>query len=105
VCVNIYIPLRNEEIELLHEICSEEEKEMDMIRLKRKIMVIVIFPRKMMEISSSYDEKVNDDCLVQTHILTKRKVWMEIEKIITKKLQGILKVAFNNVSCQNCNTS
>ena len=38
----IFIPLRNEGIEFLHEICQEEEIERDRTKLKRIRMVIVI---------------------------------------------------------------
>ncbi len=67
----VYIPLRNEGIELLHELCEEEETERDRARLKRIRMIIVNFPSKMIEIAACYDENVNKDSLGLTHTLTK----------------------------------
>jgi hypothetical protein len=37
----VYIPLRNEGMEILHELCHEEETEKDRAKLKRIRMVIV----------------------------------------------------------------
>jgi hypothetical protein len=51
----------------------------------------------MVEFVAFYDENTNDDSLGLTHIITKREVWMEIEKITTKDLQNTLKVAINKV--------
>ena len=100
----VYIPLRNEGVELLHEICCEEETERGKTRLKRIRMVIVNFPSEMIEIATSYDENVNKDSLGLTHILTKGEIWTEMEKVNTKELQRTLKVALNKISNQEFNT-
>jgi hypothetical protein len=85
-----YIPKRNEGIELLHEICCEEETERERARLKRIRMVMFNFPGEMMEIATSYDESVNTDWLGLTHTLTtKGEVWMEMAKVTTQQLHQI----------------
>ncbi len=71
-------------MELLHYYCCEEETERERARIKRIRMVINTFLTEMMEIATSYDEKVNDDSQGKTHMLTKVEVWMEMEKITTK---------------------
>ena len=61
-------------------------------------MVIVNFPSEMIEIASCYDECVNKDSLGLTHTLNKEEIWIEIEKLTTKELQSILKVALSRIS-------
>ena len=97
----VYIPLRNEGVELLHELCCEEEIERERARLKRIRMVIVNFPSEMMEIAASYDENVNKDSLGLTHTLIKGEEWMEIGKVTTKVLQSTLKIITNKISNQD----
>jgi hypothetical protein len=78
----------------------EEKKERERTRLKKIRMIIVNFPKEMIEMASSYDESENDDYLGLIHILTKGEVWMEMEKINTKKLLSTLNVALNKISSQ-----
>jgi hypothetical protein len=96
----VYIPLRNEGIEFLHEICHEEETERDRAKLKRIRMVIVNIQSEMVEVASSYNENVNNDSDSLKYILIKGEDWMEINKITTKDLQRTLKVAKNKISTQ-----
>jgi hypothetical protein len=56
----VYIPLKNEGVERLHELCCEEETERERGKLKRIRMVIVNFPIEMIEIAASYYENVNE---------------------------------------------
>ncbi len=46
-----YIPLRNERVELLRELCYEEETARKRARLERIRMIIVNFLNEMMEIA------------------------------------------------------
>jgi hypothetical protein len=89
----VYIPLRNEGIEFLHELCQEEETERDRTKLKRIRMVIVNIQSEMVEMGSSYNENVNNDSVGIKYILIKGEEWMEIDKITTKELQRTLKAA------------
>ena len=100
----VYIPLRNEGVERLHELCCEEETERERGKLKRIRMVIVNFPIEMIEIAASYDENVNEDSLGLTNILIKGEMWKELDKVTTKELQSTLKVALNKISNQDFNT-
>jgi hypothetical protein len=92
----VYIPLRNEGMELLHEICHEEETERDRDKLKRIRMIIVNIQSELVELAASYNEDVNDDSVGLKYILIKGNEWMEINKITTKELQRTLKVAKRN---------
>jgi hypothetical protein len=89
----VYIPLRNEGIELLHEICHEEETERDRVKLKRIRMVVVNIESEMVEMASAYNENINNnlDCL--KNIIIKGENWVDIDKITTKELQRTLKAA------------
>ena len=71
----LYTPLRNDGIEKLHELCTEEEIERERERLKRIRMVTVNFPVELIEIAGAYDENVNRDSLGLTHILMKDGSW------------------------------
>jgi hypothetical protein len=97
----VFIPLRNEGIEKLHEICREEETERERQRLKRIRMVIVNFPVELIEMASSYDEDVNAASEGITHILIKEETWKELEKITTKEIQKLLKEAMNKITKQD----
>ena len=90
-------------MEVLHELCCEEEIEIERARIKRIRMVIVNFPCEMIEIAASYDEGVNEDSRGLTHVLTKGEEWMEVGKVTTKLLQSTLKIALNKVSSQDFN--
>jgi hypothetical protein len=87
----IYIPLRNDGVEFLHEICHEEEVERDRTKLKRIRMVIVNIQSEMVEIAATYNENENNDSMGLRYILTKGGKWMELNKITTKELQRTLK--------------
>jgi hypothetical protein len=67
----VYIPLRNEGVERLHELCCEEETERGRGKLKRIRIVIVNFPIEMLKMGASCDENVNEDSLGLTNILEK----------------------------------
>ena len=97
----LYTPLRNDGIEKLHELCTEEEIERERERLKRIRMVTVNFPVELIEIAGAYDENVNRDSLGLTHILMKDGSWKEIDKITTKELQWILKSALGKIESQD----
>jgi hypothetical protein len=99
----VYIPLRNEGIEFLQEICQEEETERDREKLKRIRMVIVTIQSEMVELASTYNENVNNDSVGLKHIIIKGEGWMETSKISTKELQRTLKVAKRKVSVQDFN--
>ncbi len=68
----VYISLRNEGVELLHEIGCEAEtkRERGGVRLKRIRMVFINFTSKMIEILVSYDDNVIDDTLGLNRVLT-----------------------------------
>jgi hypothetical protein len=89
----VYIPMRNEGMEFLHEICHEEETERNRAKLKRIRMVIVNIQSEMVEMAATYNENVNNDDVSLKYILIKGEEWMEISKITTKELQRTLKVA------------
>jgi hypothetical protein len=89
----VYIPLRNEGIEFLHEICHEEETGRDRAKLKRIRMVIVNIQSEMVEMAANYNENVNNDSASLTNILNKEEEWIELNKATTKELQRTLKVA------------
>jgi 7-cyano-7-deazaguanine synthase in queuosine biosynthesis len=57
----------------------------------------------MIEIAASYDENVNIDSWVITHILIKGEKWKELDKVTTKAMQSTLKVALNKLYSQNFN--
>jgi hypothetical protein len=97
----VYIPLRNEGMELLHELCHEEETERDRAKLKRIIMVIVNIESEMVEIAANYNENVNNDTVGLKYIKTKGEEWKDLNKITTKELQRTLKVANNKISTQD----
>jgi zinc-binding in reverse transcriptase len=97
----LYTPLRNEGIEKLHELCTEEEIERDRERLKRIRMVTVNFPVEMIEIAGTYDENVNRDSMGLSHILMRNGNWKEIDKITTKELQWTLKSALGKIESQD----
>jgi hypothetical protein len=99
----IYIPLRNEGIKLMHEICQEEEVERDRAKLKRIRMVMVNIPSDMIEMAANYNENINDDSNDLKYIIIKGEEWMEIGKISTKELQRTLKVALKKISDQDFN--
>ena len=94
----VYIPLRNEGIELLHEICHEEETERDRDKLKRIRMIIVNIQSEMVEMAASYNENVNNDTGGLKYILTKGEDWVEMNEITTKELQRTLKAAKKDLS-------
>ena len=97
----VYLPLQNEGIEKLYEICKEEETERERQRLKRIRLVIVNFPMEMIEIASSYNEDENEDSNELTHILEKDGTWKELKDITTKEIQKLLKAAMNKTTNQN----
>ena len=99
----VYIPLRNEGIEKLYEICREEETERERQRLKRIRMVIINFPVELIEMASAYNEDLNEDSEGLTHILNKEGTWTEIKKLTTKDIQKILKEALNKITNQDFN--
>ena len=99
----VYIPLRNEGMSSLHEICHEEETERDRAKLKRIRMVIVNIQSEMVEIAANYNENVNNDSVGLKYILTKGEEWIELNKITTKELQRTLKVAKERISVQDFN--
>ena len=100
----VYIPLRNEGMEFLHEICHEEETEIDRARLKRIRMIIVNIQSEMVELATTYNEYINNDSVSLKYILLKGEEWREINNITTKDLQRTLKVAKNRISNQDFNT-
>ena len=59
--MNNFCSTKNEGIEKLHEIISEEEVESDRNRLKRIWMVIVNLPVGLIKFPFSYNEDVNGD--------------------------------------------
>jgi hypothetical protein len=89
----VLIPLRNEGIEYLHEICHEEETERNRTKLKRIRMAIVNIQSEMVEMAAVYNENVNNDTVGLKYILTKGEDWIEINKITAKELQRTLKVS------------
>ena len=84
------MPLLNEGIENLYEICREEETERERQRLKRIRMVIINFPVELIEMASAYDEDLNEDLEGLTHFLSKDGTWSEIQKITTREIQKML---------------
>jgi hypothetical protein len=99
----IYIPLRNEGIESMHELCHEEETERDRAKLKRIRMILVNFESEMVEMASAYNENINSDSDCFKNILTKGEEWTDINKITTKELQRTLKAAKKKISVLDFN--
>jgi hypothetical protein len=89
----VYIPLRNEEMEFLHELCNEEETERDKAKLKRIRVVITNIQNEMLVIAANYNENVNNDSSSLKYIITKGEEWMKLNKTTTKELRRTLKVA------------
>jgi hypothetical protein len=67
----VFIVLRNEGVELLHDLCCLKKMEREGARCKIIRMTIVDFPGEMMEIAASYYETIYEDSLGLIHILTK----------------------------------
>jgi hypothetical protein len=97
----VYVPLRNEGLEFLHELCHEEETERDRPKLKRIRMVIVNIQTEMVEIVATYNENVNNESVGLKYILTKDEEWVEIDKFTTKELQRTMKIAKKKISAQD----
>jgi hypothetical protein len=89
----VYIPLGNEGMKFLHEICDEEESERERAKLKRIGMVIVNIQSEMVEMAAIYNKNVNNDSTGLKYKLMKGEEWMELNKITTTDMQTILKVA------------
>jgi hypothetical protein len=71
----VYIPLRNEGLERLHELCCEVETGRERSKPKRIRMAIVTFTIEKIEISASNDENVNEDSFGLASLIIKGKVW------------------------------
>jgi hypothetical protein len=97
----VFIPLRNEGMEFLHEICHEEETERDRAKLKRIRMVIVDIQSEMVEMAANYNENINNDSVSLKYILITGEEWIEIDGITTKELQRTLKGAQKKISVQD----
>jgi hypothetical protein len=94
----VFIPLRKDGIELIHDICYKEETTTDRASFKRIRIAIINFSSEMIEIAASYNMNVNDDSEGLKHILIKGEAWMEMEKIITKEPQLTLKIALKKTA-------
>jgi hypothetical protein len=99
----VYIPLRNEGVESLFELCQEEETERDRTKLKRIRMIIVNIQSEMVQMAANYNENVNNDSVGIKYMLLKGEEWIGINKITTKELQRTLKVARKKISVQDFN--
>ena len=99
----VFTPLKNEGIEKLHELVSEEEVERDRNRLKRIRMVVVNLPVGLIEFAASYNEDKNDDINELSHLLLNDGRWKKLNKVTTKEFQYMLKTALGKVTSQDFN--
>jgi hypothetical protein len=97
----LYTPLRKDGIISLAELVREEETELCKTRLIRIRNVLKNFPKEMLEYAKCFDEDMNKDEDLLTHLLTNEDKWMRIEDLTTKEFQVILKNSLGKISQQD----
>ena len=64
-------------------------------------MVIQAFPVRLNELASSLNEDANIEMSGASYIMSEGGNWLKRNKVTTKELQSILKVALGKVSSRN----
>jgi hypothetical protein len=97
----VYGPLLREGVDTLHELMGEGEIEGERNRGRRIKMVTQAFPVGLRELASSFNEDEDAGMTGEKYILGEGGRWLKLNKVTTKELQLILKLALGKVSSQN----
>ena len=93
----MFLPIKREGVDKLHELRSEAEFEQDPNKLIRIRNVIATFPVELIAISGYYDGNSNEGHQGLSHTLLRWDEWRDISALTSKELQVILKNALNKI--------